>query len=410
MCRLLDLPTNRCLSLILILYVVCQSSAQGCGSDSDAVMEQKRKQTIRTNILAQLNLADTPDLNATRTIGDEESRTILAAYYALRNASESLEKDRERICRSQDFFAKPVTSFAAISPPTEETLNSSNSSRGRRDAVSSGVLNRYSIYFNFDLPENRTDISRADLLLYQLQSRTGSGYAVLDETQYVEVNAFAKSLGIQTTAEGKYVNVSDSGYQVFDITSTVKLWVSHNVKGPVSFEVIIHCYSSLTCNQKTSSGLQPTKVEFYTDNMQDKTPRLLTISNSVTENAVKHARRRRQASSSGVGYCQAQQSTCCLKPLTIRFREDLGFNFIVQPTSYVANYCGGVCPRTAGGDTMTPTLYEFLSQLNSGNPASSVVPCCAGNTYLPLEVLIQTQGQLVIEELQQVIVTSCRCT
>eukprot|EP00731_Ephydatia_muelleri_P023653 Em0015g1236a len=329
------------------------------------------------------------------------------AYYALRNASESLEKERERICRSQDFFAKPVTSFAALSPPPEDVLGT-NSSRGRRDA--SNVLNRYTLYFNFDLPENRSDISRADLLLYQLQSKTGPGYTVLDKTQYVEVNAFAKSLGIQTTAEGKYVNVSESGYQVFDITSTVKLWVSHDVKGPVSFEVTIHCYSSLTCNQKTS-GLQPTQVEFFTDStQQDKTPRLLTISNSVTDNALKNARRKRQATSSGVGYCQAQQSTCCLKPLTIRFREDLGFNFIVQPASYVANYCGGVCPRSAGGDTMTPTLYEFLSQLSSGNPGASVQPCCAGNTYLPLEVLIQNKGQLVIEELQQVIVTSCRCT
>ena len=120
MCRLLNVPTTiQYLSLVLILCFVIRSWAFGCGSDSDATVGQKRIQTIRTNILAQLNLADTPDLNATRTINDDESRTILAAYYALRNASESLEKERERICRSQDFFAKPVTSFAALSPPPE---------------------------------------------------------------------------------------------------------------------------------------------------------------------------------------------------------------------------------------------------------------------------------------------------
>ena len=275
------------------------------------------------------------------------------------------------------------------------------------------VLNQYKLYFNFDLPENRSDISRADLLLYQLQSKADAGYVVLDAAQYVEVNAFATSIGVRTTAEGKYVNVniSESGYQVFDITSTVKLWVSKNVKGPVTFEVNVYCYSSRSCNQRTAAGLLPAQVEFLTvTTQQDKTPRLLTISNSVTETAVKDSRRKRQAASSGVGYCQAQQSTCCLKPLTIRFKEDLGFNFIIEPKSYVANYCGGVCPRSAGGDTMTPTLYEFLSQLSSGNPGASVQPCCAGNTYLPLEVLIQTGGQLVIEELQQVIVTSCRCT
>lgn len=287
-----------------------------------------------------------------------------------------------------------------------EIQNSSN--RARRDVRN--ILNRYTLYFSFDLPENRSDISRADLLLYQLQSKTGPGYEVQDNAQYVEVNAFAKSLGIQTTAAGKYVNVSESGYQVFDITSTVKLWLSHDVKGLVRFEVVVHCYSSQTCNQKTS-GLQPTQVEFFTDSTyQDKTPRLLTISNSVTENEVKKARQKRQATASGVGYCQAQQSTCCLRPLTIRFREDLGFNFVVQPTSYMANYCGGVCPRLTGGDTMTPTLYEFLSHLSTGSPGASVMPCCAGNTYLPLEVLIQYNGQLMIEELQQVIVTSCRCT
>ena len=119
MLRLADVLKSRYLSLLLIFSAVCCSSAQTCGSDSDAIVEQKRKQTIRTNILAQLNLKDTPDLNATRTLSAEESRIMLSAYNALRNASESLEKDRERICRSQDFFAKPVTSFAAISPPAE---------------------------------------------------------------------------------------------------------------------------------------------------------------------------------------------------------------------------------------------------------------------------------------------------
>lgn len=279
---------------------------------------------------------------------------------------------------------------------------------GSGSSPRNNILSSYRITFNFELPENLTDISRADLLLFQ-SSQLGPEYVVRDRKQYVEIKTVLDTLG-QFVVEGKYIDVYDQDYQVFDVTSAVKLWIAKSVNGSVNLEVIVYCYSTTDCNQPRD-GKQPAKVNFlYDTDDVAKAPRLITISKNPIE-ADHQNRFRRSTDGPGVRACGVNQTTCCLKPLTINFVEDLGpeFGFILSPEQFQSNYCEGYCLDAAGGQLMTPQLFEFLSHLGDGHPASSIEPCCAGNTYRPLEVLMRVNGILVIEELQQVIVSSCRC-
>ena len=275
------------------------------------------------------------------------------------------------------------------------------------------VLSRYRISTDFDLSDNLTDISQADLLLYQEPSALPD-HELRDSRQYVEIQAVLDSMNLNQrfVVEGKYVDFWKVGYEVFDITSAVKLWVSKGIHGTVVLEVVIYCYSSSDCAQPNEKGQSPAKVIYsYSTEDTEKAPRIVVVSKNPMEAAHQKRYRRGTEGGSGVAQCRANQSTCCLKPLTIDFHADLGFDFIIQPTQFEANYCEGVCFGQPNIEPalMTPRVFEFISRLGSSNPASSIEPCCAGNEYHSLEVLMKVNGILMIESLQQVIVTSCRC-
>ena len=296
--------------------------------------------------------------------------------------------------------------FLSAEITSNDVKRSAESGSGGSQSPSNNILSSYRISLDFQLPEDLTSISRADLLLHQLPSNTGPGYVVRDQRQYVEIKTVIE--GQRYVIEGKYVAISDFGYQVFEITSAAKLWVAKGINGSVVVEVTVYCYSSLNCNQAVNGKL-PSKVQFlYASDDNNKSPRVIIISKNPLE--VAHRNRfRRQAQGPGVGFCSENETTCCLQPLTIHFANDLGFNFIMEPKSFTANYCEGYCPQVAGTQYLTPQLFEFLSRLGEGNPGSSIEPCCAGNTYQSLDILMKVGNAIVIEELQQVIVTSCRC-
>ena len=271
------------------------------------------------------------------------------------------------------------------------------------------LLHSYSITFNFSLPSTLTDISRADLLLYQ-QDSVRPDTVVKDRRQYVEIRTVLESLSQKFVVEGKYIDIYETGYQVFEITSAVKLWIARHIDGPVSMEVNVYCYSSPNCSQ-SDGDLSPASVSFLMSPAeQDKAPRIITVSKNPLDVEHQERQRRNADELTGVGQCSTNQSTCCLKHFELSFHADLGLSFILLPENFTANYCEGVCPEIMGGQLMTPRIFELFSRLPETNPGSSVEPCCTGNQYKPLEVLVRKDGELFIEELSHVTVLSCRCT
>ena len=67
--------------------------------------------------MAQLGLSDRQLRNTTDPTPSPEEEAVIETFQALRNASASLEKEREKKCHSEDFFAKPVTSFVGLMSP-----------------------------------------------------------------------------------------------------------------------------------------------------------------------------------------------------------------------------------------------------------------------------------------------------
>lgn len=218
----------------------------------------------------------------------------------------------------------------------------------------------------------------------------------------MEITAVYETLKLDVTVTGKMVDPSKEGFVAFNIELAAKSWIDQGVSGNVTLVVSVQCLSSPTCGHDRPH-IQPVTFEDFDADMN--APRIIITS----FNPLERTRAKRQELPEGstpLPLCKENQVTCCLQPLNISFADDLGFDFVASPEFFNANYCDGICPII---DNMTPRLYEFLSLL-SGNPAAAIEPCCAGNEFEEIQVLlVNEEGQYEVETVKDVRVTSCKC-
>ena len=52
------------------------------------------------------------------------------------------------------------------------------------------------------------------------------------------------------------------------------------------------------------------------------------------------------------------EENCCVRPLYINFRQDLGWRWIHQPEGYYANFCSGPCPYLRSADNTHSSVRQ----------------------------------------------------
>ncbi|KPP68969.1 hypothetical protein Z043_112309 [Scleropages formosus] len=118
------------------------------------------------------------------------------------------------------------------------------------------------------------------------------------------------------------------------------------------------------------------------------------------------SRRRKRALDTN--YCFSNyEENCCVRPLYIDFRQDLGWRWIHEPKGYYANFCSGPCPYLRSADT---THSSLLSLYNTLNPEASASPCCVPQDLEPLTILYYVGRTPKVEQLSNMIVKSCKCS
>ena len=249
------------------------------------------------------------------------------------------------------------------------------------------------------MAENQTVVESAQLLLFQEAIDTNEYYTAVE--QFVEIVALHDTLGKAIVAS-KYLNIFETGFRDFDLTSNMKEWLASGHRGPLNLEVSVYCFAP-SCTTVNKEGKSPKAIQFLSDRVhRERAPRIVVTSQNPLE-ALRY--RNRRQSEGGVAHCIVNQTVCCLRPLIINFQRDLNFTFIVRPDQYEANFCEGVCPIAPGGALMTPRLFQFLNILNPGT-----APCCTPNVYHDFPVVIRMgDGTERLVDLRQVQVTSCRC-
>ncbi|XP_021956240.1 growth/differentiation factor 8 isoform X2 [Folsomia candida] len=100
----------------------------------------------------------------------------------------------------------------------------------------------------------------------------------------------------------------------------------------------------------------------------------------------------------------SQEDRCCRYPLTVDF-EDFGWDWIIAPKKYDANYCSGKCP------------YAFLQRyphnhiVQQANPSGVGGPCCAARKMSSISMLyFDSDSNIVFSVLPGMVVDKCGCS
>ncbi|XP_076037306.1 growth/differentiation factor 8-like [Oratosquilla oratoria] len=99
----------------------------------------------------------------------------------------------------------------------------------------------------------------------------------------------------------------------------------------------------------------------------------------------------------------SQESLCCRYPLTVDFVK-LGWDFIVAPKSYDANFCRGECPY------LYAHKYVHTSMLQKINQNGTTGPCCGARQLSAVQMLYYDHTKNVkLDIIQDMIVDRCGC-
>lgn len=120
---------------------------------------------------------------------------------------------------------------------------------------------------------------------------------------------------------------------------------------------------------------------------------------STVEHNDKHSRSKRYANL----ICSETDrvETCCRYPLTVDFVE-FGWDWVIAPTGYGANYCSGECRYRHVDSNPQAYLMQHVPE-DSG-------PCCTPSKFYPLAMLYFDHAHNVLYTfMQKMIVDRCGC-
>ncbi|KAM8857807.1 growth/differentiation factor 8 [Synchiropus picturatus] len=97
------------------------------------------------------------------------------------------------------------------------------------------------------------------------------------------------------------------------------------------------------------------------------------------------------------------ESRCCRYPLTVDF-EDFGWDWIIAPKRYKANYCSGEC------EYMHLQKYPHTHLVNKANPRGTAGPCCTPTKMSPINMLyFNRKEQIIYGKIPSMVVDRCGC-
>ena len=256
----------------------------------------------------------------------------------------------------------------------------------------------------------------ANLRLYKRKIISDNSLLKRDSnpTENIEVYLISNSVGVDgkpvthpVLISSHDIRTEDDGYVSFDITPGIRHWLQDQDRpSQLDIEVVIRCPESVSTGLKFLPSVE-FDVPYPESKGNNNAQLVLKVITGERANNDKRARRQLDRGISSE-YCLAtpDEINCCLRELTINFREHLGWSWIIAPRTVKTNYCQGLCPAIWPSTTMSTS---FLNRLRQTNPTSSPEPCCVAKKVKPLTILITVKGKLHLSRLQDVIVDSCDC-
>ncbi|KAJ7405452.1 hypothetical protein WISP_139419 [Willisornis vidua] len=440
---------------------------------------RKRIEAIRGQILSKLKLTSPPDEYPEP---EEVPPEVISIYNSTRDLLQEKANHRAATCErersDEEYYAKEVYKIDMQPGYPENAI----------------PPNYYSLYFRivrFDvsaMEKNASNLVKAEFRVFRLQNSKARVseqrielYQVLKSKELSSPGQrYIDSKVVKTRAEGEWLS--------FDVTEAVHEWLHHRDRN-LGFKISLHCpcctfvpsNNYIIPNKSEELEARFAGIDDYTYSSGDvkalksnrkkysgKTPHLLLmLLPSYRLESQQPSRRKKRALDAA--YCfRNVQDNCCLRPLYIDFKRDLGWKWIHEPKGYHANFCAGACPYLWSSDTQhsrPPLKYQIsvdqqgelsmskgqvvfllvskttiaceltesfvavtgcdianstmsagrginkvLSLYNTINPEASASPCCVSQDLEPLTILYYIGKTPKIEQLSNMIVKSCKCS
>ncbi|GFQ92574.1 hypothetical protein TNCT_185621 [Trichonephila clavata] len=171
---------------------------------------------------------------------------------------------------------------------------------------------------------------------------------------------------------------------VFDIKKTLNHWLKHPSE---NHGFVLHAVGT---DISDLLGLSEESVE-------NKKP--------FIETKVEKQKHRRTKRMIGLN-CEenADEVRCCRYPLTVDF-EEFGWDWIIAPKRYEANYCSGECPY------VFLQKYPHTHLVQQANPQGSAGPCCAPRKMSSISMLyFDSEFNIIYGMLPGMVVDRCGCS
>lgn len=242
------------------------------------------------------------------------------------------------------------------------------------------------VTFDIDF-RSRPTVSSAELRLFKTKNpdsnSTHSVRVIISHVLKIPAQYQNDPYEVKTYVTSKYIS-AETGYEVFNVTSALLEWISFHDLPYQKTGLAGHIFFQVSVGALSPNDTPSVKFEFETSTNDTITQ--LVISCYETTARMRRNKRDTTPAINSTQCLMSPPQTCCLRNLVVDFHRDLGFNWILQPTTYAINYCSGLCPWTVPQATESSL---FLAYANERNPTASPQPCCAPDVFLPLTVVVQ---------------------
>ncbi|XP_073339051.1 transforming growth factor beta-3 proprotein [Pagrus major] len=398
------------LFFLLSNFVTMTLSLSTCTTVDIDHIKKKRVEAVRGQILSKLRLTSPPETTGPSQVPFQ----VLALYNSTKELIEELGRDRQQSCGQDntetEYYAKEIYKFNMINGPPEN-----NDLPYCPKGITSKVFR-----FNVSAMEkNSTNLFRAEFRALRIPNPGAKRneqrielYQILQKDDPKAKQRYIGGKNVLTKGTEEWVS--------FDVTETVREWLMYRQTN-LGLEISVHCpchtfrpngdiienanevlevkFKGMEADYDELNRVKYKKEQLY--------PHLiLMMLPSHRLDAQSSSRRRKRALDTN--YCfNNYEENCCVRPLYINFRQDLGWRWIHQPEGYYANFCSGPCPYLRSADT---THSSLLSLYNTLNPEASASPCCVPQDLEPLTILYYVGRSPKVEQLSNMVVKSCKCS
>lgn len=403
------------LFFLLLNSVTMSFSLSTCTTVDIDHIKKKRVEAIRGQILSKLRLTSPP-----QTLGPSQvPYQVLALYNSTRELLEELGRERHQSCGQDntetEYYAKEIHKFNMI-----QGFPENNDLPYCPKGITSKVFR-----FNVSIMEkNATNLFRAEFRALRVPNSSAKRneqrielYQILRPDEHIAKQRYIGGKNVLTKGTPEWVS--------FDVTETIREWLMYRETN-LGLEISVHC----PCHTFSPNGdivehvnevlevkFKGMDGEYEEQNRWDlgrlKKQKEQLLPHLILMMLPPHrldvlptSRRRKRALDTN--YCFSNyEENCCVRPLYIDFRQDLGWRWIHEPKGYHANFCSGPCPYLRSADT---THSSLLSLYNTLNPEASASPCCVPQDLEPLTILYYVGRTPKVEQLSNMIVKSCKCS